>query len=165
MDGLTGLTNLSNLIGKSAPLIATMLGSPVAGIGVSWLASLFGGNPKDTQALFDKISADPGAEMKLKALEHQHHEELLKIASLDYQTEVDDRKSARQREISLHDFVPTILAIGFLVIYSAIQFYCVTHENSTNDIISARSQDILIMIISYYFGSSHSLRKGRPPQS
>lgn len=149
---------LNELVSQSAPLLGSMLGSPIAGIGISWIASLFGADPKNTQDIIDKISNDPEASLKLKSLEYQHEEELKKIASVDYQTEVDDRKSARQREINLQDYVPTFLAIGFLINYAAMQFYCVSHPTAANDLISARFQDVLIMIISYYFGSSHKNR-------
>lgn len=58
------------------------------------------------------------------------------------------------KKIRKHDWVPSILAIGLLIIYSIVQIYCIFHNGSDDDIISARIQDILIMIISYYFGSS-----------
>lgn len=147
--------NLSDLVSKSAPLLGSMLGSPLAGIGVSWIAKLFGANKENAQDIIDKILLDPDANIKLKTLELQHKEVLENIAAKNYETEVADRKSAREREIALHDYVPTILAVGFLIIYAAIQFYCVTHPASALDIISARLQDVLIMIVSYYFGSSH----------
>lgn len=146
------LNDIGNLISKTAPTIATALGGPIAGTVVTLLENAFG-VPKEQ--LMDTISITPDAVLKLKTLEMQHCEELARINSTNYQTEVDDRKSARQREISLHDFVPSALAIGFLLNYAAIQFYCVTHNNTINDIISARFQDVLIMIISYYFGSTH----------
>jgi len=154
--------NLNDIVSKSAPLLGSMLGSPLAGIGVSWLANLFGADPKNTQDIIDKITADPEAILKLKTLEYQHKEELEKIAVSAYQVEVDDRKSARDREVSLHDYVPTILAVGFLCNYAIIQLYCVTHPGNANDIISARLQDVLIMIISYYFGSSHREKPQQP---
>jgi len=56
-------------------------------------------------------------------------------------------------------YVPSILAIGFLIIYSVIQIYCLLHIGSEDDIISVRLQDILIMIVSYYFGSSQEKLK------
>lgn len=154
--------NLNDIVSKSAPLLGSMLGSPLAGVGIGWIANLFGADPKNTQDIIEKITSDPEANIKLKTLEYQHQEELQKIAVSSYQVEVDDRKSARQREISLHDYVPTILAVGFLVNYALIQGYCVTHPGSSNDIISARFQDVLIMIISYYFGSSHKEKPPRP---
>lgn len=153
--------NLNDIVSKSAPLLGSLLGSPLAGIGIGWLSNLFGADPNDVTDLVNKIKNDPEAELKLRGLQFQHEQELLKIAATNYQTEVDDRKNAREREVSLHDYVPTILAIGFLLNYAAIQFYCVTHQTPGNDIISARFQDVLIMIISYYFGSSH---KDKPPQ-
>lgn len=154
--------NLNDIVSKSAPLLASMLGSPLAGIGASWIANLFGADPKNTQDIIDKITRDPESDLKLKTLEYQHREELEKIAVSSYQVEVDDRKSAREREVSLHDYVPTILAVGFLINYALVQGYCVTHPGSVNDIISARFQDVLIMIVSYYFGSSHRERPPRP---
>lgn len=154
---------LSDIVSKSAPLLGSMLGSPLAGIGVSWIASLFDADPANLQQIMDKISTDPEANLKLKTLEYAHIDELQKIAVTNYQTEVDDRKSARERQISLHDYVPTILAVGFLINYALVQFYCVTHPGTANDTISARFQDVLIMIISYYFGSSH--KEKQPPLS
>ncbi len=149
------LNDLQSLVTKSAPLLGSLLGGPLAGLGVSWLAHAFGVDGNHPQDIINKILADPQAALTLKSLEYNHQEELQRIQATNYQTEVDDRKSARVREISLHDYVPTILAIGFLINYACIQFYCVTHSSSATDIISARFQDVLIMIISYYFGSSH----------
>lgn len=159
MDGSIGhiaVENIRNVVSKSAPMLGTILGTPLAGIGLSLLGNLFGVDSKDSEKLIRAIQDDPEYVLKLKTLELKHVEEFSRIAALNYQTEVDDRKSARLREVSLHDYVPTILAIGFLFNYAAIQFYCVMHPTSANDIISARLQDVLIMIVSYYFGSSHT---------
>jgi len=161
MTGLTTLESIAGMVGKSAPLLGTVLGSPLAGIGVSLLAQLFGVNPKDTDKLMEAIKNDPEAAIKIKTLEFQHQEALLQLESQNYAAEVNDRTNARAREIALRDYVPTFLAVGFLLNYALIQFYCVTHNNTVNDIISARFQDVLIMIMSYYFGSSH---KEKQPQ-
>jgi hypothetical protein len=155
MTGLTALETIKNMVGTVAPLLGNVLGTPLAGLGISLLSNLFHINDNDHQKLLDAIKNDPEAMLKIKTLEYQHQEMLTQIASTDYKTEVEDRISARNRETSLHDYVPTILAVGFLINYALMQFYCVTHENAANDIISARFQDVLIMIISYYFGSSH----------
>lgn len=153
------LDDLISVVGKSAPLLATVLGSPLAGMAIGLIGNLFGIDPKKTDDLAKAIKNDPEADAKLKKLEYEHQESLLTIQNQGYATEVEDRKNAREREIALHDHVPTLLALGFLAVYSAIQFYCVVNSNTINDIISARFQDILIMIISYYFGSSHHENK------
>jgi hypothetical protein len=149
------INEIISIVGKTAPLLATVLGGPLSGMVLSLIAALFKPKGNLMQDLLDALKSDHFQIEKLKQLENTHKEELEKIAATNYQTEVDDRKDARKREISLHDWVPTILALGFLLNYAAIQFYCVTHNNSINDIISARFQDVLIMIISYYFGSKH----------
>ena len=152
------LDEIAKIVTKSAPILGSVLGSPFASIGVSLLANLFNIDPKEKDKLLEKLD-DPTISLQLKNLENTHQETLLQLISKNYETEVDDRKSARTREITLRDYVPTVLALGFLINYAIIQFYCITHNNSMNDIISARFQDVLLMIISYYFGSSHKETK------
>lgn len=149
------LDSLRKLVTQSAPLLGSVLGSPLAGVGISLLGNLFDADPKNIDEIMQKISQDPESLAKFKKLEYDHLEILLKLSNEAYKIQMDDRANARDREKSLRDHVPTVLAIGFLLNYAAIQFYCVTHPSSAIDIISARFQDVLIMIISYYFGSSH----------
>lgn len=158
MVGLVELIKSVSL--ASAPLLGSLLGSPLAGIGVSLLGNAFNVDPKNIDALVATINNDPEGHIKIRSIETKHLEVLAQIAAQNYQNEVDDRKNARARELELakngfRDWVPTILAVGFLINYAAIQFYCVTHPVSISDVISARFQDVLIMIISYYFGSRH----------
>lgn len=149
------LTNLIKLVADVAPTLATVLGSPVAGIAISLISSAFGLTSKKPEDIINAIQTTPNSQITLKQLEIEHSEELLKLATANYSTEVDDRKNARAREIALHDHVPAILAFLFVVCYAAVQLYCLIDPNTINDIISARLQDILIMVVSYYFGSSH----------
>jgi hypothetical protein len=151
----TIVESIAKLVGKSAPLLGSVLGSPLASVGISLIANFLGIDAKNKEVLLGALQNDPDIEGKLKKIENEHEETLAKIASTDFANEVTDRSNARLREITLKDYVPTILAVGFLLNYAAIQAYCVTHIGSANDIISARFQDVLIMIMSYYFGSSH----------
>jgi len=153
---------IASKVSVIAPVVGGLLGTPASGVILGMLGSLFGVNSGDVEKIAHAISSDPEADAKLKKLEFDHSETLVKLAAENYAVEVDDRKNARQREINLQDWVPTILAIGFLINYAVIQFYCVTHNDSANDIISARFQDVLIMIISYYFGSAHKENINRP---
>lgn len=153
MGGLIDV--IESNVSKVAPLLGAVLGSPFSGIGISLLANLFGVDSKNVEGIQKAISSDPEALVKIRALEYEHAATLAKIAAEAFATEVEDRKSARSREVALRDYVPTILALGFLANYAAIQFYCVTHPSAALDVISARFQDVLIMIMSYYFGSSH----------
>lgn len=139
---------------KVAPLLGAVLGSPAAGIGVSLLADAFGLSSENVGALKLAMQTDPEANERLARIEATHAIALQKLAGADYATEVDDRKNAREREISLHDHVPFILAMIFIVIYALVQFTAVFYPTPGEDLISARVQDIMVMIIGYFFGSS-----------
>lgn len=148
------MQDIVTIVSKSAPLLGTALGSPLAGMALGLIAHLFGVNSNDQNAILSALQS-PESAAKLQQLQNEHLEALEQIQATNYQTEVDDRKNARQREITLKDHVPTILSILFLISYVGIQLYIVMYPQSADDIISARLQDVLIMIISYYFGSSN----------
>jgi|ERR1017187_3140514 hypothetical protein len=155
ITGRTALETLKNVVEKISVPFASLLLSPMGSLATQLLATAFGGEGSTLMQLAAKISDDPEAIAKIKALENEHQTAIEKINSENFKTEVDDRKSAREREIQLKDHVPTILAIGFLINYAALQFYCVTHPSNIIDIMSARFQDVLMLIMSYYFGSSY----------
>lgn len=50
--------------------------------------------------------------------------------------------------------IPDLIAVSFLVIYSAIQYHVITHMGSGDDLISARAQDIMLLIVASYFRPS-----------
>lgn len=50
-----------------------------------------------------------------------------------------------------NDLVKTIISIAFLIIYACIQYSAIMHPGTQDDIISARVQDVFIIIVSYYF--------------
>ena len=157
MAGLSDVIESSGVVGiisKAAPILGSILLSPMSGVALSFLANAFGVNSKDVKAITQAIENDPESDIKLRQIELQHTQTLAEIASQNYLAEVDDRKSARAREISIRDYVPTILAVGYLLNYAFIQFYCLAHPSSVVDVISARYQDVLIIIMGYYFGSS-----------
>lgn len=151
MTGLITFENFKSFVTNAAPILGTALGSPFLGIATSLIADKFGVSAQDTEKLWETIKNDPESTIKLKQIENTHIEALQQIASNDYKTESMDRESARQA--NLNSYIPSLLAVGFLFNYAFIQFYAVTH-NINSDIL-ARFHDVLIMIMSYYFGSSH----------
>jgi hypothetical protein len=147
-----------DVIASKAPLLGAVLGSPVAGIGLSLLANAFGVSTTDVDSISRAVLSNPDADRKLAEIEATHSIALAQLVSADYATEVDDRKNARLREVTLHDHVPFILAIIFVVIYALVQFTAVFYPTPGEDLISARVQDIMVMIIGYFFGSSAKQR-------
>jgi len=149
-------------VSSYAPALGLALGGPAGAMVGSLVASTFGADHSNPQDILSKINADPEAAIKIKTLEFQNAQILAQINSQSYATEVDDRKSARLMNISLHDHMPNILAAAFIIIYAVIQYHVVNHPGDQDDIISARVQDIFVMIISFYFGSAH---KKKPEMS
>jgi hypothetical protein len=107
MGGLIDVigSKIIKLVGATSPLIASVLGTPLAGVAVSLLAEAFGKSPSDMQSLYDALGNDPDAVAKIRAVEASHQEALAAIAARDYETEVDDRKHAREHNVCYKDFL------------------------------------------------------------
>lgn len=60
-----------------------------------------------------------------------------------------------QKNNELIKLMPHILAFCFLLVYIAIQICAISHPTTQDDIISARVQDIMVMIIAFYFRVNH----------
>jgi hypothetical protein len=161
------LGSLIAIVGKSAPLLASALGSPIAGMAIGLIENLFGMKSSTPDELANAINADPDAAIKLKELELKHTEDLQKITADTYSTEVRDRESARQRESDVtkatgnRDWIVHTLAITFTVgffIYISVTIFSLVQFNSDifHDLLSAE-----LLILSYYFGSCHQMSRSK----
>lgn len=150
-------SGLINKVRDVTPVLGSIIAksNPLADVAINMISQAFGANSKDPQDILDKINADPEYQLKLKKIEYDHQDVLVKANTDDYKTEVDDRKSARQMNEETHSFIPTFLAIGYFLTYSIIQAYCLMYPAETNDIISARLHDGFMFVLAYFFGSSH----------
>lgn len=127
--------DLGKAIGSIAPVLAGMLGGPLAGTAVSALVGAFGLAPSATQDDITQVIQTGGMTPDIIAavrLADQKHAEILgqqgfDLAKLnaDFATSQDktaeaDRESARAREIAVKDHTPAILAYtiigGFFVV-------------------------------------------------
>lgn len=153
--------NLSSAISKYAPLLGSVVSSmnPIAGMAVNLVAQAFGADPKNTDDIIAKISADPEAAIKLKQIEYQHEEILQK-------TSTEDRINARDREEKVMqltgrpDYV--LDAIAFLVIIGYFSMCAVVAftkmDNTDHDILYMLIGQLtagFIMVISFFFGASN----------
>lgn len=155
------LKELSSTLLKISPIIATAIGSPIGGMVATLLAQVFG-VPLDH--LNATIGLDNDSITKIKQFENEHIEELAKIAYQGYQTEVDDRISARERDIKetellgRRDWVMDAIAITVVVGFFAMTFVISLTKMDSSD------HDVLFMLIgqlsagflgilSFFFGS------------
>lgn len=126
------------------------------------IAALLGGDLfTGVSDIIGKFVTDPTklAEInaELAALSETTHIKLAELA-------VSDRTNARQREMTVRDWTPSILAWCIVVIFAASQWYVFTHALPLgSETLVARvlgTMDMALgLVLGYYFGSSASSEK------
>lgn len=167
MGGLIDVIESSILpvVSKVAPLLGSVLGTPLAGVAISLLAKAFGVNPNDTSKLSEALTADPEATLKIKQVEYEHADTLAQIASTDYATEVDDRKSARTNSAQYKDFMRHMAYLVTLGFFGALFVLFLPIETTSEE------KNLLSMlvgmlaskwqtIIDFFYGSSRHNSQG-----
>lgn len=139
-----------------APTVAGFLGGPLAGSIATVVAKTLGVSEEE----LSKINPDdPEIKVKLQQLENDMRMEMYRIDAQLFNTEVTDRDSARNREIQLKDWTPSILA--YLYTFGAFAYvYAISYHNLTLD----KEYITLILgwlfaksstVVDYYLGTSH----------
>lgn len=130
------IKSLVKAVSKGAPIIGSLLGGPAggaAGTAISMLARAFGADPENPEEILQAVKTDPDAFLKLKKLEAEHEQELTKLALQSEIAHLQDRQSARQREMDIvkstgkkdYNLYVTAWAvlIGFFTLTGALMFY------------------------------------------
>ena len=165
---------ISGIFKGALPWITTALTSGPAGVATMALGhvgkALGVEAPKTADAALKALeTATPEQLQALKAEDHAFSlrmkelgvQEVTELARID----LDDRKSARDREIKAGDsWTPRILAAVFVVGWFVIQWYLLRHIIPTEmrEIImrTLGTLDMVLgLIVGYYFGSSHGSDK------
>ncbi len=166
--------DLKTAIGSIAPTLATMLSGPLAGAAVSALVGAFGLGPSagadDITKVMQGGTMTPETVAAVRAAD-QHHAELMQQQGIDLAklnaahqealatTDASDRNSARQREMTIKDWTPALLAAGITAGFFGILAYLMLYSPP------AGSRDVLnimlgslgtawVSVVAYYFGSS-----------
>ncbi|MFL6311640.1 MAG: hypothetical protein ACJ71W_06000 [Terriglobales bacterium] len=158
------------ILKKAFPFIeaAASAGGPFAVMAAQAVGKAIGAEKVDpTPDGIAKAIQDAGFTSEQRTALMQHEADLKQeLAKLGYQTaedltklDNDDRASARARQIALKDATPTILAVFVVVAWGLIQRFLLTHVVPPAMIqIVARVlgtlDAALMMVLSYYFGSS-----------
>ena len=144
-----------------APGIATALGGPLAGLAVTAISKALGIDEKDVQSTIEssKLSAEQLASLKQAEIELQAKAQEL---GLDFEKlATDDRKSARDMQISTKSFVPALLSVLIVVAWALIQYFLLTHiiAQEMRELVArvlGTLDGALMLVLSFYFGSSSS---------
>jgi hypothetical protein len=160
-----------SVLKTAAPLLGTAVGGPFGAAAGALIAKALGGDetkttPDDLAKLVQNVTPE-----QLLALKNAEQEWAYKLKELDLDSieklealAVQDRDSARKRQIELKDHTPTILAYGVTIGFFGLLGFMLKHE------VPASSKDVLnillgslgtawISIITFFFGSSAGSQK------
>ena len=147
-----------------APGIATALGGPLAGLAVTAISKALGIDEKDVQSTIEsgKLSSDQLASLKQAEIELQAKAQELGLNFEKLAT--DDRKSARDMQISTKSLVPALLSILIVVAWALIQYFLLTHiiAQEMRELVArvlGTLDGALMLVLSFYFGSSSHSEK------
>lgn len=160
--------SIKPILGKVAPMLGTALGGPlggVAGAALGQALGMEGAAPEDiAKALQDgKLTPDQLLALRRAEMEFKERMAALEIKSIqDLEAlEVQDRDSARKREMAVRDKIPAILALSLTAGLFGLLFYLMKwnppkdNEDILNILLGSLST-AFIGVINYYFGTSKS---------
>lgn len=145
-----------------APTIATAFGGPLAGLAVDAISKAIGVDPKDVNKTIaegklsaEQIGAIKQAEIAMAARAQELGLDFEKIA-------VDDRKSAREMQVSTQSWIPGLMAIVVTLGFFGILIGLMTEHFKTSDALMLMLGSLGTAwtgIIAFYFGSSAGSQK------
>ena len=155
------LDDFTDLIATVAPAIAGALGGPLAGLAARAVAeALTGRADTSLETVVERLAgARPEDLAALKAAEAEFRLELRKLEIDLERIAVDDRRSARTREMRLRDRAPAVLAAGVTLGFFGV-LALVLHQGLKPQ----GGEAVLVLlgalgtgwtaVLNYYFGSS-----------
>ena len=162
----------STLISKGLPLLGAIVGGPAGGtlaVGVSSLLSsaLNIGDGDLTPDKMMEVIADPQAVMALRELESNNSVELQKLLLTQEQAYLQDRASARSREIEIAKvtgkrdvnlyLLAWLMVLGFFALCGVLMVRPVpTSQNQILFMLFGTLATAFGAVIQYFFGSSKS---------
>jgi len=163
---------VGGVLAKLAPAIASAAGGPLAGTAVSALESVFGlkgeGDlPKRQDGVAAAIAgASPDQLLELKKADDDFQARMTELGFADAQALAklgnEDRDSARKREMSVRDWTPRALTIAVFASFLGLIVYSRWMPDNRLDLSKeglTALRDAVIMVVSYYFGSSSESSK------
>lgn len=158
--------SIKPFVSKFAPIVGAALGGPLGGAAGALLANALGVKDADPKSIEQAIKNGTLTGEQIVALKQAEDNFALQMRQLDINSVEDmeklaiqDRASAREREMSVRDWTPRILAYGVTAGFFGLLSFLLRHD------LPAGSKDVLnimlgslgtawISIVTYYFGSS-----------
>lgn len=158
--------NVKPFVAKFAPMLGAALGGPLGAAAGAVISSVLGVKDADPKSIEQAIKSGTLNGDQIVALKQAEQQFELQMNQLDINSvedmeklNIQDRDSARKREMDVKDWTPRILAYGVTVGFFGLLVFLLRHA------VPAESRDILnimlgslgtawISIVTYYFGSS-----------
>ena len=155
-------TEILSLVGTVAPTLATALGGPLAGMAVRAICGAIGlPENSPTSAVSTALAAaTPDQMLALKRADHDFAAQMKQLDVDFAKLSQADVASARQREVSVHDSTPAVLAYGLTLGFFGLLWLMVFHDVPTTN---ASAVNILLgalgtawmASINFFFGSTY----------
>lgn len=152
---------IKKAIANAAPTLAHALGGPLAGAAVAQLSRVIFGVPDtDEETLSEAIGhMTPVQVLALKNAEREFAVALRELNVEEHRIDAADRDSARQRQMAMADWTPTLL--GALIILGFFGVLCVMvarrlpiGAESEFSIMLGALATMTAAVVNYFFGSS-----------
>ena len=160
-----GWGDVGKAVAKVAPILGGVIGGPVGAIAgaAGALVGSFLGVDADPDAI-TKALADPETLVKLKQLESDERQRLLEWQTAQLNAELENVKSAREREVALAQaghgaswatsIVSTIITIGFFVMLGVVLRGGTKELGDAGLMLLGTLAAGFTAVINYYLGSS-----------
>ena len=157
---------LKRAMARLAPGLAHALGGPLAGAAVGQLSrAIFGRDGADEDSLADALAqATPETLIALKQAEHEFQLALRQASVEELRIDAGDRASARERQIKMQDWTPSVLGalviVGFfMVLGGMVAFKLPPGAETEFSIMLGALATMTAAVVNYFFGSSVGSRE------
>ena len=154
---------VKKIIGTVAPTAATMLGGPLAGMATRELSQRLLGKDSSDESEIEQLllSGDPDAMVRLKEVESNLKTRMKELEIDANRINMEDRSSARRRQVDMHDWTPNVLGVGIIIGYFVTQYIIFTKVELTEDLMPVVMRmlgilDAMILAVIYFFYGSSS---------
>ena len=149
------------VLGAIAPTIATALGGPLAGVATRTIATQLIGREDATEAEVEAaiLNASAADVVRIREIEAGFEARMQEAGIEMAQIAANDRASARDRQVKMKDWTPTVLGLviilGFFGVLAAI-FYLGLPQNGSEVLLAMVGAlgAMTTQISNYFFGSS-----------
>ncbi len=157
---------IKRAIAGAAPSLARALGGPLAGAAVEQLSrAIFGDAAVDEEAIADALAAATPEQLLAIKKAGQDFEIALRQAALEeLRIDAADRASARERQIKMNDWTPSVLGAFVILGFFAVLGFMVAKKlpvgaETEFSIMLGALATMTAAVVNYFFGSSAGSRE------